>query len=90
MFEDYDPFMTVYRSKGSRGGKYEHKCFHFDANCPLLHDADKKKGRLGAQLTAGRRLCALEAGTWSFHTASRFKPGKQGGRDRPLETLGVA
>lgn len=58
-----DPFRVVYRTTGTRsGGKSNVRVYHLDPECSFLRGVEMKKGRLGAQIAAGRRLCAKEAG----------------------------
>lgn len=81
-----DPFTTTYRGRNNHGGRQ--KVFHLDPNCPMLSDKPLK-GRLGSTLLTGRRLCSYEAGT-DTRFGYDLRPGHNGGRDRPLQTLGVA
>lgn len=60
--ETLDPFTPVWRTYGSRGSLRD-SVFHLTPACPGFTTlrARMGKGRLGAQLAAGRRLCSYEA-----------------------------
>lgn len=56
-----DPFTTIWLTFGTRSSSGASlRCFHLNPACPALREPRGKKGRLGAQLAAGRRLCAYE------------------------------
>lgn len=59
-----DPFTTIYRTFGTRSSSQPlgHSVFHLDPACPWLKGEGGKRGRLGAQLAAGRGLCSYERG----------------------------
>lgn len=78
---EMDPFTTIYRTYGTRSSLSQRKgrVYHLDPECPFLKGKDRKKGRLGAQLAAGRVLCQYEEA--GFH-ANRYP--HQLGRGRLL------
>ncbi len=74
--DDLDPFTTIYRGRyNSKGGKR----YHLNPACPAL-GPKPLKGRLGAVLLTGRRLCSIEGGP----RETMPKPLKYGGGRVPV------
>lgn len=56
-----DLFAPVWRSRNANPGKNGVKSYHLTPDCPFLRQ-QKTKGRLGAALAAGMKLCPYEQG----------------------------